>query len=119
MILHLDHIDFLTTDKEMMNKTLDTWLDDPDYDSIPVRVTEWNNRKVDPIPGIFQQIAVIAQAASQPGSSTSAADPPADSDSGSSEEPPSESESEGSTEVGMGETLVLDADTGGATFHSS
>ena len=119
MILHLDHIDFLTTDKEMMNKTLGTWLDDPDYDSIPIRVTEWNNRKVDPIPGIFQQIAVIAQAASQPGSSTSAADPPADSDSGSSEEPPSESESEGSTEVGMGETLVLDANTGGATFHTS
>ena len=119
MILHLDHIDFLTTDKEMMNKTLGTWLDDPDYDSIPVRVTEWNNRKVDPIPGIFQQIAVIAQAASQPGSSTPAADPPADSDSGSSEEPTSGSESEGSTEVGMGETLVLDADTGGATFHTS
>src|SRR5258705_3462614 len=99
MILHLDHIDFLTTDKEMMDTKLGTWLNDPDYDSIPVRVTEWNNRKVDPIPGIFRQIAVIAQAASQPGSSTPAADPPADSDSdsGSSEAPPSddpESESE-------------------------
>jgi len=112
-------IDFLSTDKEVMSNTLGTWPDVPALNSIPVRDTQWNNRKVDPIPGIFQQIAGIAAATFQPPTSATAADRHQDSESESSEEPSSEWESEESTEVGKGEKLVMDADTDGATFHTS
>jgi len=93
---------------------------------IPVCNTEWNQQYVDPIPGIFQQIAAIAATPipktgppPPPGPPSSNSDEAA-MDSDSRSERSSGWESTDSLEEGMDvELLPLDVDTGEATFATS
>jgi hypothetical protein len=82
--------------------------------------TDWKDRKVDPVPGIFQQIAAIAAATIPPPLSPAVAEPPSSDSEEMGEETSSEDwESDASESVEMKAHLELDVDTGEATFSTS
>jgi len=94
---------------------------------VPVPDMDWNNKNVDPILGVFQQIAKIA-ASPIPGSSLPPAKPQSSESEGdaSTEKSDMDSadgsswESDQSSEEGMDmDAMMLDVDTGGTTFATS
>ena len=108
-------IEYMSTQREVLHNALGKWPDVPPLPVLPVADTEWKDRKVDPIPGIFQQIAAIAGATVPP----AASEVPPQSESSSSDDSSSGGESEESREVSNRNNLELEANTGGATFHTS
>ena len=52
--------DFVSRHCEV-NATLQHWPRIPPLNYIPAAATDWDNREVDPVPGIFQQIVAIAK----------------------------------------------------------
>jgi len=85
----------------------------------PVAASNLADREVDPIPGIFQQIAAIARDTSSPPSKASPPSVPHSSDLDESDTSGSCWGSEDSEMVEMEGNLELELDTGDATFATS
>jgi hypothetical protein len=105
------------------NGTLGHWgATTPPTITVPDPHTGWNYRHVDPVPGIFQQIAALAATPKLESFRQQSPSPSSESGTEESEAEDANSsgwESEGSDDNMEMEPLPLDMDTGQATFATS